>query len=222
MDSQKQVFDRLNFPRTTLEKLTRVFRIGTARMQGASRQWKSLSPPGIAVRRTASLPLAYARWSMLNGRMQFGPMSVLRSSMDRRVKRSDDESVVTRRGGITVKRRPQTTRSFPGGLMLEEWLTRPLLVRLHLIYAVRPPGVVPFLHRQTLPPAPHLLRRRSGSVPARALVPEDGAAQNAVAKDAVAGMGPARSAQVAAMPWAQAGAAAAVAPGHPIRHLRAV
>ena len=32
------------------------------------------------------------------------------------------------------RQRPQGVRSFPGGLTLEEWLTRPFLARLHLIW----------------------------------------------------------------------------------------
>jgi hypothetical protein len=41
--------------------------------------------------------------------------------------------VVTKREGKTVKRRPQTMRSFPGRLTLEEWLARPLRARTKLV-----------------------------------------------------------------------------------------
>jgi hypothetical protein len=40
----------------------------------------------------SSSPPGLTRWSMLNGRVHFGPMRVLRSPMDRRVKPGDDES----------------------------------------------------------------------------------------------------------------------------------
>ena len=58
--------------------------------------------------------------------------------MDRRVKPGDDDErgvspVVTKRQGETMKSRPQTTRSFPGRLTLEEWLARPLRARTDLI-----------------------------------------------------------------------------------------
>jgi hypothetical protein len=42
----------------------------------------------------SSSPPGLTRWSMLNGRVQFGPMR--RSSMDRRVKPGDDESFRSR------------------------------------------------------------------------------------------------------------------------------
>jgi hypothetical protein len=42
----------------------------------------------------SSSPPGLTRWSMLNGRVQFGPM--WRSSMDRRVKPGDDESFRSR------------------------------------------------------------------------------------------------------------------------------
>jgi hypothetical protein len=41
--------------------------------------------------------------------------------------------VVTRRGDVTVKRRHQTTRSFPGRLTLEEWLASALVKRIDLV-----------------------------------------------------------------------------------------
>ena len=41
--------------------------------------------------------------------------------------------MVTKRQGKTMKGRPQTTRSFPGRLTLEEWLARPSRVRNDLI-----------------------------------------------------------------------------------------
>ena len=64
MDSQKQVFDRLNFPRTTLEKLTRVFRIGTARgsatMEKLVTTGHSRSKNGVASARLC--PVVHAEW----------------------------------------------------------------------------------------------------------------------------------------------------------------
>jgi hypothetical protein len=42
--------------------------------------------------------------------------------------------VAMKRGGKTMKARPQTKRSFPGRLTLEEWLERPLPARLDLIW----------------------------------------------------------------------------------------
>jgi len=40
---------------------------------------------------------------------------------------------MTRKGGKAVKRRPQTARSFPGRLTLEEWLARPFGARSDLV-----------------------------------------------------------------------------------------
>jgi len=82
--------------------------------------------------------------------------------------------------------------------------------RSDLARPVRSAGIVPLLRRQTLPPAPHLLRCRPGSVPPAALVPQDGAAQNGVAQNGVAedaaARGPARSPQVVVMPRSPDGA----------------
>jgi hypothetical protein len=49
--------------------------------------------------------------------------------MDHRVKPGGDGE-----RGMTMKGRPQTSRSFPGRLTLEEWLERPLGERIDLIW----------------------------------------------------------------------------------------
>ena len=49
--------------------------------EGASRQRRDSSSRGLTL---CSSPPGLTRWSMPNGRVQFGPTSVLRSSMDRR------------------------------------------------------------------------------------------------------------------------------------------
>ena len=84
--------------------------------------------------------------------------------------------------------------------------------------AVRFAGIVPLLRQEALPPAAHMLRRRPGGVRLQALAPQEGQAQDAVGR-----MEPARAPQVVVAPrCGQAGAAAAIAPGRPIRHLGVV
>ena len=74
--------------------------------------------------------------------------------------------------------------------------------------AVRFAGIVPLLHREALPPAAHMPRRRPGGVRSQALVPQGGEE----AQDAAAGMEPARAPQVAVAP-----PAAKPAPPRPLR-----
>jgi hypothetical protein len=63
--------------------------------------------------------------------------------------------------------------------------------RSGLARAVRLAGIVPLLRRQAVPPRAHMLWRRPAIVPAQALVPQDGEAQ-----DAAAGMDQARAPHV--------------------------
>ena len=81
--------------------------------------------------------------------------------------------------------------------------------------AVRFAGIVPFLHREGMPPAAHMLRRRPGGVRLAALVPQEGQAQDAAER-----MEPARGPRVVIVPRRKA--AAAGAPGRAIRRCGAV
>jgi hypothetical protein len=64
--------------------------------------------------------------------------------------------------------------------------------------AVRFAGIVPLLHQKTLPPAAHMLRRRSGGVLPQPLVPQDGEE----AQDAAERMEPARAPEIVVAPRA--------------------
>ena len=68
--------------------------------------------------------------------------------------------------------------------------------------AMRPRGIVPLLREEAMPPGANLLRRRPAGVPAKALEPGEGEAQ-----DAAQGMGPARQPQLSVMKRADAFAA---------------
>src|SRR5579862_1722321 len=61
--------------------------------------------------------------------------------------------------------------------------------------AVRFAGIVPFLHREGMPPAAHMLRRRPVGVRLEALVPQEGQAQDAAGR-----MEPARAPEIAVTP----------------------
>jgi hypothetical protein len=63
--------------------------------------------------------------------------------------------------------------------------------------AVRFAGIVPLLHKETLPPGAHMLRRRPRGVRLEVLVPQEGQAQDAAER-----MEPARAPQVVVAPRA--------------------
>ncbi len=84
--------------------------------------------------------------------------------------------------------------------------------------AVRFAGIVPLLRQEAVPPGAHMLRRRPRGVRLEALVPQEGQAEDAAER-----MEPARAPQIVVTPrCGQAGAAEAIAPGCPIRHLGVV
>ena len=68
--------------------------VGKARVRSGIARTKNSSSPGLTL---GSSPPGLTRWSMPNGRVQFGPTSVLRSSMDHRVKPGGDEEGATPR-----------------------------------------------------------------------------------------------------------------------------
>src|SRR5580693_9306321 len=170
--------------------------------EGASRQRKDSSSPGLTL---CSSPPGLTRWSMPNGRVQFGPTRVLRSSMDRRVKPGDEEErgsspVVTKRErGQDHERQTGKHAKLPRAAYARR-VAGAAIACAHPIGpagAVRFAGIVPLLRRQALPPAAHMLRRRPGGVRLEALVPQEGEAQDAAER-----MEPARAPEIVVAPRA--------------------
>src|ERR1700722_7158206 len=95
-----------------------------------------------------SSPPGLTRWSMPNGRVQFGPTSVLRSSMDHRVKPGGDEERGPSHGAATTNAKlsgAAHARRVAGAAVGRAQ-------RFDPARAVRFVGIVPLLRQKTLPP----------------------------------------------------------------------